>query len=85
MVFLSSAFTLAIENGWTTGNPVARAARPKRRRHRDADPDIQFLTLSELDAVLAVIPDDVVHGEPRTETRAAPARDRPRRRMCGAR
>jgi integrase len=57
-------FTLAVENGWTATNPVTRAARPRRRRHRDADPDIQFLTLEELDAVLSVMPDSPVQPEP---------------------
>ena len=41
-------------------NPVAGAARPRRRREGDADPDLQFLTLPELDAVIAAIPDLVV-------------------------
>jgi integrase len=57
MTFLHSVFALAVENGWARGNPVLRAARPRRRRDGDADPDLQFLTLSELDAVIAVIPD----------------------------
>jgi integrase len=58
MTFLSSVFSLAVDEGWTASNPVARAARPRRRRGGDADPDLQFLTLSELDAVLATIPDE---------------------------
>jgi hypothetical protein len=37
-------------------NPVADATRPKRRREGDANPDLQFLTMSELDAVIATIP-----------------------------
>ena len=57
MTFLHSVFALAVESEWTTGNPVARAARPRRRRAGDADPDLQFLTLRELDAVITVIPD----------------------------
>jgi integrase len=57
MTFLHSVFALAEESEWTAGNPVARAARPRRRREGDADPDLQFLTLSELDAVIAAIPD----------------------------
>ena len=64
MTFLSSVFSLAIDNGWATVDPVSRAARPKRRRHRDADPDIQFLTLDELEAVISAIPADVVLREP---------------------
>jgi hypothetical protein len=55
MTFLHSVFALAVESEWLASNPVARAARPRRRREGDADPDLQFLTLPELDAVIAVI------------------------------
>jgi integrase len=60
MTFLHSVFALAVESEWTPSNPVARAARPRRRREGDADPDLQFLTLPELDAVIAAIPDRAV-------------------------
>ena len=60
MTFLHSVFGLAVESEWTVSNPVARAARPRRRREGDADPDLQFLTLPELDAVIAVVPDRTV-------------------------
>jgi integrase len=60
MTFLHSVFALAVKNGWATKNPVADAARPKRRREGDANPDLQFLTMPELDAVIGVIPDVVV-------------------------
>jgi len=60
MTFLHSVFALAVESEWAAGNPVARAARPRRRREGDADPDLQFLTLPELDAVIAAIPDCTV-------------------------
>jgi integrase len=60
MTSLHSVFALAVESEWTASNPVARAARPRRRREGDADPDLQFLTLAELDAVIAVIPDRTV-------------------------
>ena len=60
MTFLHSVFVLAMRNGWTAVNPVVDAARPKRRRAGDANPDLQFLTMRELDAVIAVIPDHVV-------------------------
>jgi hypothetical protein len=53
MTFLHAVFALAVENSWARSNPVLRAARPRRRRDGDADPDLQFLTLSELDAVIA--------------------------------
>jgi integrase len=60
MSFLFSVFALAVDEGWATANPVARALRPKRRRSGDTNPDLQFLTLSELDAVIAAIPDRTI-------------------------
>jgi integrase len=57
MTFLFSVFALAVKQGWAPTNPVADAARPKRRRARDADPDLQFLTPPELDRVIDMIPD----------------------------
>ena len=36
--------------------PVGRASRPKRRRAGDANPDLQFLTVPELEAVLRADP-----------------------------
>ena len=44
MTFLYSVFELAVKKGWAPANPVADAARPRRRRQGDADPDLQFLT-----------------------------------------
>jgi integrase len=64
LVFLHGVFEHAIERGWTNDNPVRRAARPRRRRARGANPDLQFLTMSELEAVLRAIPDDVVQRAP---------------------
>ena len=60
MTFLHSVFGLAVRKGWAPSNPVEDAARPKRRRAGDADPDLQFLTPAELDRVIDVIPDHVV-------------------------
>jgi integrase len=64
ITFLHSVFEHAIDKGWAVENPVRRAARPKRRRSGDVDPDLQFLTLEELDKVLGAIPDEVVTREP---------------------
>ena len=64
LVFLHGVFEHAIERGWTNENPVRRAAKPKRRRARDANPDLQFLSMAELEAVLRAIPDHVVHRVP---------------------
>jgi integrase len=56
MSFLHSVFALGVAKGWCETNPVTNAAKPKRRRG-DSNPDLQFLTLRQLDAVLAEIPD----------------------------
>ena len=64
LTFLYSVFEYAIANGWCHENPVRRAARPKRRRAGDASPDLQFLTVPELEAVLRAIPDEAVHRAP---------------------
>jgi integrase len=60
MTFLHSVFEYAIDRRWAAENPVRRATRPKRRRAGDADPDLLFLSVSELHRVLDVIPDEVV-------------------------
>ena len=59
-LFLHSVFALAVDEEWTIASPVARAARPKRRRQGDANLDLQFLSLAELDAAIATIPDGPV-------------------------
>lgn len=64
MTFLHSIFEHAIHKRWATENPVRHATRPKRRRQNDADPDLKYLTLEELDRVLAAIPNEVVYPEP---------------------
>jgi integrase len=53
-------FWLAVRKGWAPSNPVEVAARPKRRRAGDADPDLQFVTPAELDRVIEMVPDHVV-------------------------
>jgi integrase len=64
ITFLHSVFEHAIDRGWAHENPVRRAARPKRRRANDANPDLEFLTLAELEAILRAIPDEVVTRAP---------------------
>ncbi|HWI74065.1 MAG TPA: amidohydrolase family protein [Baekduia sp.] len=59
VTFLHSVFEHAIDKGWAVENPVRRARRPKRRRSGDVDPDLQFLTLEELDKVIGAIPADM--------------------------
>ena len=75
LTFLHTAFEHALERGWVNENPVRRAAKPKRRRGREANPDLQFLTMTELDAVIRAMPDEIVERKPaRTRNgRAGPA------------
>jgi integrase len=70
--FLHSTFEHAIDKGDTRENPVRRAIRPGRRRQGDAEPDLQFLTLAELDAVLQAIPDEVIVRTPAPTRRGRP-------------
>ena len=56
MTFLHSIFEHAIDRRLMRENPVRRATRPGRRRQGDANPDLQFLTVEELDAVIRAIP-----------------------------
>jgi integrase len=60
MTFLHSVFEHALDRGMAFENPVRRATRPGRRRQGDTNPDLQFLTIEELDAVIRAIPDEVV-------------------------
>jgi integrase len=63
MTFLYGVFAQAEARGWVERNPVARAARPRRRRG-DATADLQFLTVAQLDAVIDAIPDHEISPEP---------------------
>ena len=63
--FLYSVFEHAIDEEWCKENPVQRATKPGRRRSGDVAPDLQFLTVEELDAVLRAIPDEVVYRKPK--------------------
>jgi integrase len=69
ITFLHSVFALAVDRGWCASNPVARAARPRRRRSGDASADLQFLTVDELGAVIGAIPDEVVRRPPASTRR----------------
>ncbi len=53
--FAHGIFEYAADRGWIRTNPVASVKRP---RQLGADPDIRFLEVSELDALLRAIPDD---------------------------
>ncbi len=51
--FLHGLFAFAEKRGWASGNAVAEAERP---RDEGADPDIRFIDLEELEALLRVVP-----------------------------
>jgi integrase len=57
MNFLHGLFVFAEKRGWASGNAVAEAERP---RANGTDPDIRFIDLEELEALLREIPDDVL-------------------------
>jgi integrase len=70
LVFINGVFGHAIAQGWTATNPVRGAARPKQRRN--SNPDLQFLTMAELDAVIRAIPDEPVEQRPAPTRRGRP-------------
>jgi integrase len=72
MTFLHSVFEHALDRGVIRENPVRRATRPGRRRQGDANPDVQFLTIEELDAVIRAIPDEIVLRTPAATRRGRP-------------
>jgi integrase len=55
MVFAHAVFAYAVRRGWARANPVAALDRP---RSTGASPDIRFLTLEEVEALLRAVPDD---------------------------
>jgi integrase len=52
---LHSVFEFAVREGWAPRNPVKEVDPP---RIPDADPDIRFLRVEELEALLRAVPDD---------------------------
>lgn len=64
LTYVHQIFEVAIAHEVRRDNPVRHAARPKRRRAGDANPDLQFFSVSELEAVIRAIPDEVVYREP---------------------
>jgi integrase len=55
--FLHGLFAFAEKRSWASGNAVAEAERP---RADGTDPDIRFIDLEELEALLQEVPDDVL-------------------------
>ena len=52
---LHSVFDYAVREGWATRNPVKEVEQP---RVHDSDPDIHFLNVEEVEALLRAVPDD---------------------------
>jgi integrase len=57
---LHSIFDYALRKGWVAENPCRLVEKPETE---DSDPDIRFLTLDELEAVLRSIPDHNAKGK----------------------
>jgi len=69
--FLHAVFEHGLDRGWVRENPVRRAEKPGRVR-KGANPDLQFLSVAELDAVIRTIPDEVVVRTPAPSRRGRP-------------
>jgi integrase len=54
LVFLHGLFSFAVKRRWVAANPVANVDRP---RAPEVDPDIRFLDLTELEALLRAVDD----------------------------
>lgn len=81
---LHGVFEHAIDLEWTGDNPVRRAARPKHVR--DTNPDLRFLSLEELAAVLrAQSPTRSSCGRPSRSGPGGRGRRRHRPTTCSAR
>lgn len=59
VTFLHGLCGYAVKKGWATANPVDGVDRP---REEGGDPDIRFLDLAELEALMREVPQDVLGG-----------------------
>jgi integrase len=64
LTFLHSVCEHAMRRGWARENVVRHAPRPKRRRATDANPDLQFLTVPQLEEVIRAMPNETLRREP---------------------
>ena len=71
MGFLHAVFEHGIDREVLRENPARRAEKPGRHRSGPS-PDLQFLTMAELEAVLRTIPDEVVVRVPAPTRRGRP-------------
>lgn len=58
--FAHGIFAFALRRGWCTTNPVAATDRPEAEQ---TDPDIRFLSLAELETLLAAAAERAAHPE----------------------
>ncbi len=72
LTFAHSIFEHAVDERWCSENPVRRARRPRRKHAGDAEPDLRFLTMTELEAVIRAIPDEKVVRRPASARRGRP-------------
>jgi uncharacterized small protein (DUF1192 family) len=70
--FLHGVFEHGIDRGWLRENPARRAEKPRRGR-TGANPDIQFLSVSELEAVIRAMPNEIVIRAPTRRGRGGPS------------
>jgi integrase len=57
VTFLHGLMHWSVKRGWARSNPVASVDRPPVE---GSDPDVRFLTLDEVEAVIREVPDDVL-------------------------
>lgn len=57
LIFLHGLFAHSVKRGWVSTNPVAAVDRP---RAPAGDPDIRYLNLEEVEALLRAVPDDAL-------------------------
>ncbi len=74
---MHSVFEYAIGRGLVSANPVRHVTRPGRRRQGDVSPDLRFLAVDELEAVIRAIPDEVVVREPAPTRKGRPGHASP--------
>jgi integrase len=57
--FLHAIFKYSMKRGWVTTNPVLAVDRPQSKGH---DPDVRYIEMAEVEALLRAVPDDALGG-----------------------
>ena len=55
--FLHAIFKYSMKRGWVTTNPVLAVDRPQSKGH---DPDVRYIEMAEVEALLRAVPDDAL-------------------------